>query len=312
MRRATLKTFKKSRPFVFQVDTSLLNTTGLYFYIRSDSSNANYSVVTDDGFFESGVNGDIDIIFNEEGIRTITLYGYMPHIKLGSENSGPGLTKVLQWGSNKWESFYLMFAKCTNLNFLGNDSPILNNVSDVRNMFSASNVTPQIENWNFSLLETMEGMFESSWSILADLSNIDTSNIKNMRNTFRSTQANLNIFNWDVRNVETMERMFYGSDFNNSLAFWKPESLKNNGGRGMFGNSNMSSNNYTNTLVNWITHIRQNSSFNVTDFTGQTGMTFNNSISYFLNPYFSTAGTARDWVDANQGYWNIAGDTRIN
>ena len=314
MRRATLRTFNTSRPFVFQVDTSLLSSpSGLIFGIESRSSNANYSVITDDGFFESGITGGTTITFTEEGIRTITLYGYMPSIILGlGEYSASGLIKVLEWGDNKWESFNNMFPNCVNLNFLGNDSPILSEENDVRGMFSGLNVPSQLENWDFSLLETMEQMFSYSLPISANLSNIDTSNVKNMRRTFLGSQANPNILSWDIRNVETMEGMFKDSNFNNSIGFWKPESLKDNGGKEMFSNSNMSSTNYTNTLVNWITHIRQNSSFNVTDFTGQTGMTFDNSLTYFLNPFFPTAASARDWVDMNQGYWNIAGDTRIN
>ena len=127
-----------------------------------------------------------------------------------------------------------MFENCTNL--IGNASFNTWDVSTINayfNMFrNAAAFNQPLDNWNVSQASSMANMFQGA------------------------TAFNQDISGWDVSNVQEINRMFQGAtSFDQNLGSWDISSLGVGFGAEMrmFENAGLSTENYDNTLIGWVT-----------------------------------------------------------
>ena len=116
------------------------------------------------------------------------------------------------------------------IDFTGADGWDTAHVKDMSYMFyKATDVVFDINNWNVSNVENMEGMFGKCYYFNKPLHKWDTAHVKNMSYMFVDCkQFHQDISNWNVSNVENMEGMFYGCRFfNYPLNSWDVSKVTN-------------------------------------------------------------------------------------
>ncbi len=116
------------------------------------------------------------------------------------------------------------------IDFTGVDGWDTAHVKDMSYMFyKADDVLFDINNWNVSNVENMEGMFGKCYYFNKPLHKWDTAHVKNMSYMFVDCkQFHQDISNWNVSNVENMEGMFYGCRFfNYPLNSWDVSKVTN-------------------------------------------------------------------------------------
>jgi len=108
------------------------------------------------------------------------------------------------------------------------------------------------KNPNFSSVKNLKGLFSLLYSFKGGdwIKTWDVSNITNMKKMFfLSKEFNQDIGQWNVSNVTNMEKMFYfAKKFNQNLSQWDVSNVTNM--RRMF-RGNLSTKNYSSTLVGW-------------------------------------------------------------
>ena len=143
---------------------------------------------------------------------------------INKENHSYGVVvSVDDWGDISWQSMFGFAAFCKYLDRLPNDSPSLENVTDMSKMFyHASHINQPLEKWDVSNVTNMSQMFEEASLFNQPLENWNVSNITNMSSMFYGTQSfNQPLENWDVSNVTNMSGMFGAtSAFNQPLEKW--------------------------------------------------------------------------------------------
>jgi len=212
-----------------------------------------------------------------------------------------------------------MFENATNFNNGGspniNNWQIKSNVTDISfaSMFSGCTKFNQpIGNWNTSGVNTMANMFNGATIFNQNISSWNTSNVTNMGGMFQSATAfNQNISSWNVTKVTSLTRTFlYGTSFNQNLASW---SLRLAGVSlvDIFFDTNMSCQNYTDTIVGWANYVATNSNTpaNV-NMSIQNGRRFDGNRSGGAG--FASATAARLFLTTatpTGAGWTISGDT---
>lgn len=98
----------------------------------------------------------------------------------------------------------------------------VSNVTDMSQMFMNTPYFNQpLNNWNVSSVTNMNFMFSGAYVFNQDIGSWDVSNVNNMAYMFSSSSAfNQNLNNWDVSSVVTMQSMFRNSPFNQPLSNW--------------------------------------------------------------------------------------------
>ncbi|MEP0366459.1 MAG: LamG-like jellyroll fold domain-containing protein [Cyclobacteriaceae bacterium] len=224
---------------------------------NTGSHSYNYDVswtnITNPGTLEGSLSsqtGDAVLSGLEDGSDYfIEISGQFPAIYFA--NSAADKDKILtieQWGDIAWESMQLAFMGCSNLDMAATDYPDLSGVTNMSQMFRATNMnfSGDFSGWDVSTVTDISFMFSSSqfdgdissWDVsnVTDMSylfyvnpvfngNISgwiTSNVLNMSRTFSHTSIfNQNIGGWDVSNVTQMEGMFNQSFlFDQDLSSW--------------------------------------------------------------------------------------------
>jgi len=268
------------------------------------------------------------------------------------------LLDIPQWGSINWSYFGNIFAYCNNPNFQisATDAPNLTNVNSLGYSFYKTTLNSNINHWDVSSIEIMSNTFSRSSSFNQDLNSWDVSNVTNMQNMFyiassfngdisgwdvsevtnmaamlRQTAFNQDISSWDVSKVTNMGTMLYrASLFNQNLSSWALNSSLSSLNY-IFGDTNMSTANYTDTIVGWAVTVYKNSAPYTVNMGNQLNMTFdrartsdNASGQTYAAKYGSDwtatgwqdAGDARDYLTdtlANSGAnWSITSDQEIN
>lgn len=102
----------------------------------------------------------------------------------------------------------------------------VNNVTDMRQLFSFSRFNGDISNWDVSNVTDMCMMFCGS-EFKGDISKWDVSNVTDMCMMFSDSKFNGDISKWDVSNVTNVSLMFCGSEFNGDISKWLPMLQKN-------------------------------------------------------------------------------------
>lgn len=201
----------------------------------------------------------------------MAIRGQFPHMK-GNCN-----VDVVQWGNIAWGSFQGIFQNCASATISASDVPDLgkvadmslafsrasvsfgpsfgawdtSNVTDMSQMFVATNFNEDISAWNVSKVTNMTSMFHHNYDFNQDISGWDTSSVKTMDLMFWKAFAfNQDISGWDTSNVTSMRIMFqHARSFNQNLGSWDIRKVSNM--ESLFGNTAMDTANYDATLVGW-------------------------------------------------------------
>jgi surface protein len=222
-------------------------------------------------------------------------------------------------GINNWQiksnvnnvSFAAMFEGCTKFN-----QPIGNwNTSGVDNMsgmFTGATIFNQdIGNWNTSNVTNMNNMFFQATLFNQDISSWNTSNVTTMDSMFLLANAfNQNISSWDVSKVTSLRRIFsVAATFNQNLSSWNLRLAGVNLDR-IFELTNMSCQNYTDTIVSWANKAQLNGGPLNTNMATQSGRIFDGTRSGGAG--FASATAARAYLTTatpTGAGWTISGDT---
>lgn len=181
------------------------------------------------------------------------------------------------------------------------------NVTVMSSMFYRTPFNQDINGWDVSKVTTMSLMFRFS-NFNQDISSWDVSSVTTMGNMFDNTPFNQNISNWNTSNVTTVSAMFSNaSTFNQNLGNWNIFNFRF--GFSLFSRSGMSTENYTDTLVEWANQTFTNGNIPLNfNMSNQINRIFDTSRSGGAN--FATAGDARNYLTSTAG-WTISGDTVI-
>ncbi|MBC3846640.1 BspA family leucine-rich repeat surface protein [Winogradskyella echinorum] len=205
-----------------------------------------------------------------------------------------GLTPFNQpldnWNTANVTNMSYMFRRC---DF---NQPIENwDVSNVINMSGMFNYSPNfnqpLENWDVSSVTNMSSMFNAAIQFNQPLNNWTTTALTNISTIFFNTPLfNQPLDNWDVSNVTNMNNAFNGAaTFNQNLGTWNITNVTNM--TNMLSNSNLTLENYDNTLIGWAAQSVQN----------------NVSLGALSLTYCDSLNERQDLIDNHN--WTITGDS---
>ena len=276
-------------PFQMQFDTSGGKTITIPSTVGSS-----FTVDWGDTTVTTETGGTISHTY-ASGIATSTVSigaegdsGAFTYFKFQNAGSKSDLIDIPQWGNIVWLTMDSVFYGCNNSNFTtitATDTPNLSGVTSMGNMFrgatnfnsdisswdvsnvtsmagmfrSATSFNQDISSWNTSKVTNMDGVFYTATSFNQDLSNWNTSKVTTMSSMFRSaTSFNQDISSWDTGKVASMGYMFFGAtSFNQNLSSWNISDLAQ--ASNMLVSLNLSTENYTDTVVGWAVFVYNNS-----------------------------------------------------
>jgi surface protein len=223
------------------------------------------------------------------------------------------------WDTSKVTTMVSLFFNNREFNN-GGDNGINNwNTSNVTNMqttFSGARKFNQpLNDWNTSKVTSMQQMFLENLVFNQPLNNWNTSLVTSMLGMFRSASLfNQDISNWNISNVTTMgssnNGMFINaSSFNQNLGAWNLR-LSGVSLQEIFLNTNISCQNYTDTIVGWANKVQTNGGPLNTNMTSQSGRRFDGTRSGGAG--FVSATDARLYLTTatpTGAGWTINGDT---
>ena len=161
------------------------------------------------------------------------------------------------WNTGNVTNMSAMFRRCAFNQPIGNWN--IANVTNLSSMFNYSpNFNQPIENWDVTSVENMSSMFNRAEQFNQPLNNWTTSALTNISSMFyNTTQFNQLLDNWNVSNVTNMGSTFNGASvFDQNLGSWDITSVTNMSN--MLSNSNLTLENYDNTLIGWASQNVQN------------------------------------------------------
>ena len=227
--------------------TSLYNAFSGRVEFNADISNWDVSNVTNmNRIFDSGnVDGSFNQPIGDWDVSNVTNMSSM-FINQSSFNQPIG-----DWDVGNVTDMSGMFYGANSFN-----QPIGDwDVSNVNNMFLLFGFcwafNQPIGDWDVSSVTNMHAIFQRCFDFNQDISNWDVSNVNNMFYAFLGAiNFNQDIGDWDVGNVTDMYGMFQeAASFNQDLSTWNVSNVTDMGA--MFNYSNLSTENYDNTLIVW-------------------------------------------------------------
>ena len=235
--------------------------------------------------------------YSAAGTKTITITVNDPLTKdigemyLNGHASATLIRTVENWGEGKWESFHYAFKGATHLTIPATDEPDLSLVTSMSHAFNEcpSLVGLTLNDWNISVVTSLDATFHDASLFNGDISSWNTSNVTTMRNMFKNTVFNRNIntsgSSWNTGAVTTMSGMFMSAGtFNQEIGGWDTSKVTNM--YYMFGyssdfNGDISSWNTT-TVTNMEAMFFDASAFNQ-DLTGWCVSNISSEPNYFSN-----------------------------
>ena len=190
----------------------------------TESHDYNFNIEWGDGTAHENITQSVSHTYSEPGKYIVTISGQYPRPSFYYGQ----LSRVLQWGGIRWESFRDAFNGARGT-IEASDAPDLSNVTDMASMFVyGTTISTEINHWDVSSVTNMAYMFERSASFNQDISDWDVSSVTNMSGMFLEADSfNQDIGDWDVSSVTNMSGMFLGADsFNQDIGMWNVSSVK--------------------------------------------------------------------------------------
>ncbi|KAB7531063.1 BspA family leucine-rich repeat surface protein [Flagellimonas olearia] len=225
---------------------------GLFFELSYD-----YQINWGDGNIETSTNENLDKTithtYETAGTYTVSIVGTFPYIHMIEQAATPlSLQSIDQWGTIEWETMAGAFKGCTNMVYKATDSPNLENVIIMSEMFAyCSSFNGDLSTWDVSGVLNMSGMFRGTTSFVdGNIGGWITNEVLYMSVMFTNSAFNGDISNWNVSNVIQMSEMFTNAiNFNQDLGGWNIKSV--NTMYNMLSSSGLDQANYSNTLIGW-------------------------------------------------------------
>lgn len=144
----------------------------------------------------------------------------------------PGkIIRVEQWGDIEWSSFQMTFLGTKNLEITAEDTPDLSQTSDMAMAFMDSGISEinNINNWDVSSVQYMNGLFHSAQNFNSPIGNWDVGNVIEMTNMFNNAGSfNQPIESWNTGNVTDISAMFSSATaFNQPIGNWDVSNVTN-------------------------------------------------------------------------------------
>ena len=178
--------------------------------------------------------------YSAAGTKTITVMVNDPLTKdigemyLNAHASSTLIRTIANWGEGKWESFHYAFKGATHLTIPATDEPDLSLVTSMSHAFNEcpSLVGLTLNDWNTSVVTSLDATFHDASLFNGDISSWNTSNVTTMRNMFKNTVFNRNIntsgSSWNTGAVTTMSGMFMSAGtFNQEIGGWDTSKVTN-------------------------------------------------------------------------------------
>jgi hypothetical protein len=117
--------------FIMLIKTDNAGTSASdQFTIPTAGTGYNYDVDWGDGTTSTGVTGSTTHTFPSAGNYVVKISGDFPRIRFNNGGDRLKLLEVQNWGNIVWQTFYLAFFNCANMNITANDGMSTANYTD--------------------------------------------------------------------------------------------------------------------------------------------------------------------------------------
>lgn len=157
--------------------------------------------------------------YSVSGTYIVSIEGVCESLDYGGSTHRSKINSITQWGDVGFTYMYQAFDSCYNMGITATDTPKFSGMTDVRYMFQNTEVTTGAENWDFTGITDISGMFYQCTNFQSDCSGwTGMGGITNMYRTFSYCERfNSSIANWDTSAVTIwQETFFFCDDFNHS------------------------------------------------------------------------------------------------
>jgi len=215
--------------FIFKVDTTLAGGSANDTFFMPLTNGEAYNITIDWGdgnsdVINSSATSGMSHTYTTAGEYDITISGTAPELIFGGSTDVTKITAIKNWGNNTWSNFENMFEGATNLSgYSAIDPPTIGTATSMRNMFKDnSSLVANLSNWNTTGITDMSGMFEGASLFTSDLSSWDVSAVTTMASMFKQADSfNGDIETWVLTALQDMSSMFEGADvFNRDISTW--------------------------------------------------------------------------------------------
>jgi surface protein len=193
------------------------------------------------------------------GVYTVTIEGAVTTFRFANSGDKKKITDISNWGGFDVSNNQVFYG-CSNLDISATDAPTIS-TSSLSMMFRlcSSLTTPDLSNWDLSVVSNVQSMFNTCVSFNSDISMWDMSSITllggysggfdlgmftgctifdqpiggwniaptDIRGTFRNcNNFNQDLSNWDISGCSDLFRLFSGATlFNGDLSSWDVSSV---------------------------------------------------------------------------------------
>lgn len=302
--------------FVIRINTALAGSSASNQITLPFSGRYKIVAVNATNIVDFGILQDAQTLtFPSSGIWTLNVTRVFPNpfirVFFNNANDRLKLIEIQQWGDVQFSAFDGAFFGCANLNITAQDVPRLGSVSTMGQAFRGCTAlvgNSIFNNWQTGNVSNFFAVFFGCVNFNQNLANWNMAKATTTQSMFQLSGFNQNISAWTLPLNTNYQSMFSNATaFNQNLSNWilsnSTTTLRN-----IFGNSAMSTANYTDTIVAFANRVFVNGApFNV-NMIDQSGRTFDTARSGGVN--FANAGAARTYLTTTAG-WTIAGDTLI-